>query len=198
MGQMERRVMTTLRAQQVVWLMGMLALVWAFVAVALSAIASQPSVSSLPQVGWLEETGELVMRQGDLPVWVRLLCAAPRFVVIGGLATAALLLSPVLVSVAGGRSFSERAERNLRRISVTLVASAVAGIVLDLAAIWALSQSVDAFQAATQAGGTEYAISYGTHVTIPWLPLALGVIAAAFRWVIRDGAALEKEVEGVI
>ena len=39
----------------------------------------------------------------------------------------------------------------------------------------------------------------GTRVPlIPWLPLALGIVAAALSWAFRDGAALEKEAEGVV
>ncbi|WP_420111292.1 hypothetical protein [Pseudactinotalea sp.] len=198
MAKRDTRVRTTLRAQQLVWLMGVFALLWAVLAAVGAAIASVPSIAGLPQVAWLEETGTVIMRQGDLSLWVRLLCAAPAVVVTCGLGVSALLLSPVLVSVAGGRSFAGSAERNLRRISATLIVSAVISLLLDFAASWVLSREVEAFQVATQAVEPDYAISFGPHITIPWLPLALGIIAAAFRWVIRDGAALEKEAEGVI
>lgn len=194
----ENRVRTTMRASRIVWWMGMLAALGTITVAAQIGWTSALDLETLPQVVSLDEVGDVTITVGDLPLWLRALCWAPGIVTTGALAASAFLLSPPLVAVAGGRSFGDVAQRNLHRISLILILSAMTATALEFLAIWRLDVAISDFREAVQSEGVAYAVIYGTKVTIPWLPLALGVVAGAFRWVIRDGATLEQEADGVI
>ena len=194
----EGRVRAAMRASQVVWWMGMFTLL-GLLRIGTQIFSTSPlDLEAFPQVISLDEVGDLSMTVADAPLWIRVLSWSPAIVTTAGLAASAFLLSPILVAVAGGQSFGDVARRNLRRIGLVLVISAIAATALEFLAVWQLGAAIAAFRDATQAAGVGYDVIYGTRITIPWLPLALGVIAAAFRWVIHDGAVLEQEVEGVI
>ena len=197
-AEMDARVRNGLRASRLVWWMGMLAAAGSLTVLPQIASDTPWAVESLPQVLWLEESSDPAARMSGLPLWVQVLAWLPSLVMTAALAASAFLLSPILHSVAAGRSFGEAVEHRLHRISLVLAVGSVLALVLELAAIWQIGVAISAFEAGVRADGVDYSVAYGTRVTIYWLPLALGIVAAAFRWVIRDGAALEKEVEGVI
>ncbi|WP_420111293.1 hypothetical protein [Pseudactinotalea sp.] len=156
-------------------------------------------LDSLPQLIQFDQTGDATMTVLDLPVWVRLLSAAPGLVQALMLAGAAFLLMRVLVEIGDGRSFSLAIQRRLGRIALLLVAGSVAVTVLDILAIWRISFETWVFAESVRAEGGRTSTSMGTELpVITWLPLALGFVAFALRWAFKDGAQLEKEVEGVI
>lgn len=70
---------------------------------------------------------------------------------------------------------------------------------VDALAIWRVQASIWAFGAASHDAGQMWSVGYGERFpAVPWLPLALGIVAAALSWAFQDGAALEKEAEGVV
>ena len=162
------------------------------------AVGVPISVSRLPRIVAIDESGSLITSRAELPLGERLLNAAPDVLTSGALAAAAFLLATILVTVARGDSFAATSERALRRISVILVVSSIVAIGLGYLATVITNVAVARLQESGQAASGEYLVIDGPAPTLAWLPLGLGLIAAAFRWVIRDGAALEKEAEGVI
>lgn len=199
MGSMiENRVRTTMRASRIVWCMGVLAALGSVGAVVQACVAVNLVSGTLPRIIAVDEDGGLVISRVELSLGERLLTASPDILTSGALATAAFLLSAILVAVAGGNSFGAVTQRNLRRISVVLVTSSIVAVTLAYVANVQSSTAMARLQESGQAAAGEYLVIDGATAAVSWLPLALGVIAAAFRWVIRDGATLEQEAEGVI
>lgn len=160
---------------------------------------SPREIDSLPQLLQFDQRTDAPMTVLDLPIWVRMLCAAPDLIQALALATSAFLLLPMLMAIGEGDSFGRPVQRHLHRISVVLVVTSVAVPLVDVLAQWQLSVAIWSYQAELVAAGIEHGYSMGTRVPlIPWLPLALGIVAAALSWAFRDGAALEKEAEGVV
>lgn len=206
-GDVTRRSRGTMWPARLVAVLGVFVALWGLLSAASitwgwiwgTNVPNRPrELDSLPQLLQFEQDGDAMMTLLDLPVWVRMLCAAPGLVQALMLAGAAFLLMRVLVEIADGRSFGEAVQRSLGRIGMLLIVGSITVTALDVLAIWRILVEVWAFQEAVRESGGHLATAHGETFRILWLPLALGSVAFALRWAFKDGARLEKEAEGVI
>lgn len=198
-----------MRAARLVAVLGVLALlggIWRVVSLVrgrewnMSGPDAPLGLQYLPQVTLYEQEGGELMTVLDLPAWLRALAVAPGLVESGALAVAAMVLMTVLMAIGQGHSFSDAVQLYLGRIATTLVASTVAVVVIDVVALWQIDVAIsDHRSMARDAGETFDIVGFGTNPpAFPLMALALGLVAAALRWAFRDGARLEREVEGVV
>ncbi|WP_420111294.1 hypothetical protein [Pseudactinotalea sp.] len=148
-------------------------------------------LTDLAQVVTAVTRGDVPVGVGDLPWYTRLLCAAPEVIHAAMLLVAAFLMIAVLREVAQGRSFSGRARRNLAAVSIVLTVGSAVFFVLNAVAAEVLKVSVWGL------GVTWVELDIQTF-SVPVLLVALGLLAFAFVFALRDGAGLEKDAEGVI
>lgn len=148
-------------------------------------------LSDLSQVVTAITRGDVPVGVGDLPWYTRALCAAPELVHAAMLLVAAFLTIAVLREVAQGRSFSGRARRDLAAVSLVLTVGSAVFFVLNAVAAEVLKVSVRGL-------GVAWLDLEIETFSVPVLLVALGMLAFAFVFALRDGAGLEREAEGVI
>lgn len=148
---------------------------------------SMISLDALPQVDvggavpWLNEPMLI-------PIWVRLVSVLPGLVLVAAQLGAAILLARLLREVGEGRSFTPRAERSTRHLGVVLVGGSLIAFALDAVA----GRVVDLY-------GSGYGIVFAVQPpSFPVLLFLLGFVALVIGSLVRDGAALQKDAEGVI
>lgn len=146
----------------------------------------------LPQIRTVSQPGlefqDLVI---GMPLWIRLLSATPTLIVAGTGLIGAFLLASVLAQIARGAAFAARTRLTLARLSLTLIAGCVLAFLIDSVAVMVVQRYMD--RQMVPLG--DYTIA---GPSFPIFLFALGIVAAALLFAFRDGAALEKEAEGVI
>jgi hypothetical protein len=146
-------------------------------------------VADLPQVpDVVGMSGQFMDELALVPGWLRLLSVLPGVAMAVAHAVSAVLIARVLRDVGLRTSFSARAQRDVRVVGLTLVATAVAAGLVDGVA----GRLIDAL---VRGQGIVFAVE---PPSLPVLSLVLGLVAIAFSYVVRDGAALEREAAGVI
>lgn len=157
-------------------------------------------IDLVPQVERADSDAWEVVSAVDLPVATRILSSLPGLVLGLTLAAAALLVASMLRQVASGESFSLAARRTLGRLSLTLIVGGVASAVLDVVALLAVQAAMRPLREAwtSELMGDSPRVPVSATPSIPVFIIVLGVVAAAFMYALQDGAALEKEAEGVI
>lgn len=152
-------------------------------------------MSYLPQILAADPGEGNTMTVVDLPALVRVLCALPGLVHAVTLVVAALLLTQVLREIARGRTFGPIGRLALARLSLVLVLGSVLCFLLDALAVWRLHVAMYPITDQPPTRWDTFGISLPT---IPLLLIMLGVVAAALLHAFKDGAALERDAEGVI
>ncbi len=149
-------------------------------------------IRDLPQIAAAEPGPDNVMTVLDLSWWIRLSAALPGLLQAVLLLLAALLLVRILSAIAAHRSFGAEVRRDLSGISLLLILGGVAMALLDLLAVVLLTQT---FYPLDGRVWERFGIDLPS---VPVFLIALGFVASAFMYAIRDGADLEKETVGVV
>ncbi len=147
----------------------------------LTLMGDLPQVPDHGMFGFMDELGLV-------PGWLRLLAVVPGVAMAVAHMISAVLIARVLRDVGSRSSFSARAQRDVRAVGLILVATAVVSAVIDGVAGRLLDVLV-------RGQGIVFGV---LPPSLPVLALVLGLIAIVFSYVVRDGAALEREAAGVI
>ncbi|CAM3400580.1 hypothetical protein OCAE111667_07845 [Occultella aeris] len=149
-------------------------------------------IQYLPQITMAQPGAGNSMTAVDLSWWIRLSAALPGLLQAVLLLLAALLLVRILRAIAAHRSFGPEVRRDLSGISLLLILGGVAMALLDLLAVVLLTQT---FYPLDGRVWERFGIELPS---VPVFLIALGFVASAFMYAIRDGADLEKEAVGVV
>ena len=152
-------------------------------------------LTALPQVLIAEPYGGLssgvTVMLTDVPLGVRILAVLPDIAVGVMLMLAAATVGRVLREIGTGRSFAAESQRELRILTMVLIGGSLLAASLNLAASAVLQVIINRMDVL-------WVMVSVAWIDVPALYLVLGLVAAAFRFALQDGAVLEKEAEGVV